>query len=100
MGASTRRGLALSDGLAQSGVFERFALSMVRLGETTGTLDQQSLRLGEHYAARLKQQIETGSRLFEPLVLLVLAGFLLLIAVTLLGPVYELAARASAGIPL
>ncbi len=100
MGASTRRGLALSDGLAQSGVFERFALSMVRLGETTGTLDKQSLRLSEHYAVRLKQQIETGSRLFEPLMLLVLAAFLLLIGVTLLGPVYELAARASAGIKL
>jgi type II secretory pathway component PulF len=100
MGASTRRGLALSDGLAQSGVFERFALSMVRLGETTGTLDKQSLRLSEHYSVRLKQQIETGSRLFEPIMLLVLAAFLLLIGSTLLGPVYELAARASAGIKL
>jgi type II secretory pathway component PulF len=98
MGANTRRGLALSDGLAQSGVFERFALSMVRLGETTGTIDIQSLRLSEHYSVRLKQQIEMGSRVFEPLMLLILACLLLLIGVTLLGPVYELAARASAGI--
>ena len=50
----------------------RFALSLVRLGESTGTLDQQSLRLSEHYAHRLKQQIETSSRLFEPLMLLIL----------------------------
>jgi len=70
----------------------------VRLGETTGTLDQQSQRLSEHYAQRVKQQIDTGSRLFEPIVLLVLAAFLLLIGFTLLGPVYELAAKASAGI--
>jgi len=92
------RGQSLSDGLASSGAFERFALSLVRLGETTGTLDQQSQRLSEHYAQRVKQQIETGSRLFEPIVLLVLAAFLLLIGFTLLGPVYELAAKASAGI--
>lgn len=91
----TNRGQSLSEGLASSGVFERFALSLVRLGETTGTLDQQSVRLSEHYAGRLKQQIETGSRLFEPLILLLLAAMLLLIGVTLLGPVYELAARAS-----
>ncbi|MES2191266.1 MAG: type II secretion system F family protein [Pseudomonadota bacterium] len=98
MSASTRRGLALSDGLAQSGVFERFALSMIRLGETTGTLDKQSLLLSEHYSVRLKQQIETGSRLFEPLVLLVLGVFLLLIGATMLGPVYELASRAATGL--
>jgi type II secretory pathway component PulF len=94
----TQRGQSLSEGLTGSGVFERFALSLIRLGETTGTLDQQSLRLSEHYAARLKQQIETGSRLFEPLILLLLAAMLLLIGVTLLGPVYELAARASASL--
>jgi type II secretory pathway component PulF len=92
------RGQSLSEGLARSGVFERFALSLIRLGETTGTLDQQGFRLSEHYASRLKQQIETGSRLFEPLILLILAGLLLLIGTTLLGPVYELAARASAGL--
>lgn len=94
----TLRGQSLSEGLAGSGVFERFALSLVRLGESTGTLDQQALRLSEHYAGRLKQQIETGSRLFEPLVLLLLAALLLFIGTTLLGPVYELAARASASL--
>lgn len=94
----TQRGQSLSEGLTGSGVFERFALSLIRLGETTGTLDQQSLRLSEHYAGRLRQQIETGSRLFEPLILLLLAAMLLLIGTTLLGPVYELAARASASL--
>ena len=94
------RGQSLSEGLTRSGVFERFALSLIRLGETTGTLDQQGLRLSEHYASRLKQQIETGSRLFEPLILLILAGLLLLIGLTLLGPVYDLAARASADLKL
>ena len=94
----TGRGQSLSEGLASSGVMERFALSLVRLGETTGTLDQQSIRLSEHYASRLKLQIETGSRLFEPLMLLILAALLLLIGTTMFGPVYELANRASAGL--
>lgn len=96
----TGRGQSLSEGLASSGAMERFALSLVRLGESTGTLDQQSLRLSEHYAHRLKQQIETSSRLFEPLMLLILAGLLLLIGSTMLGPVYELVTRASAGFNL
>jgi type IV pilus assembly protein PilC len=94
------RGQSLSEGLLRSGAFERFALSLIRLGETTGTLDQQGLRLSEHYAARLKQLIETGARLFEPVILLLLAGLLLLIGVTLLGPVYELAARAATDLKL
>ncbi len=94
------RGQSLSEGLQRSGAFERFALSLVRLGEATGTLDQQGLRLSEHYATRLKQHIETGSRLFEPVILLLLAGLLLLIGITLLGPVYELAARAATDLKL
>lgn len=94
----TGRGQSLSEGLASSGVMERFALSLIRLGETTGTLDQQSIRLSEHYASRLKLQIETGSRLFEPLMLLILAALLLLIGTTMFGPVYELANRAAAGL--
>lgn len=96
--STAQQGQPLSVGLARCGVFERMAISLIRLGETTGTLDTQSQRLSEHYAARLKAQIDTGSRLFEPLVLIVLAGLLLLIGVTLLGPVYELAAKASSGI--
>ena len=85
-------------GRAGRRVFERFALSLVRLGERTGTLDEQSLRLSEHYAQKLKQQIETGTRLFEPVLLLVLAAVLLLVGSTMLGPVYDLAARASSGL--
>lgn len=96
----TGRGQSLAESLANSGVFERFALSLVRLGESTGTLDQQGLRLSEHYTVRLKQQIETASRLFEPVILLILAALLLLIGITLLGPVYELAARAAADLEL
>ena len=97
IGLNASRGQSLAEGLGGARVFERFALSLVHLGENTGTLDQQSLRLSEHYAQQLKQQIETGTRLFEPIMLLVLAGVLLLVGVTMLGPVYDLAARASSG---
>ncbi len=97
IGANAARGQTLAEGLGSTRVFERFALSLVRLGESTGTLDEQSLRLSEHYAQKLKQQIETGTRLFEPVLLLVLAAVLLLVGSTMLGPVYDLAARASSG---
>lgn len=95
--ANAAQGQSLAEGLAGTRTFERFALSLVRLGESTGTLDEQSLRLSEHYAQKLKQQIETGTRLFEPVLLLMLAGILLLVGSTMLGPVYDLASRASSG---
>jgi type IV pilus assembly protein PilC len=97
IGVNAARGQSLAEGLRGTRAFERFALSLVRLGESTGTLDEQSLRLSEHYAQKLKQQIETGTRLFEPVLLLVLAGVLLLVGSTMLGPVYDLASRASSG---
>lgn len=98
IGLGAGRGQSLAETLGASRSFERLALSLIRLGETTGTLDVQSQRLGEHYAQRMKQQIETASRLFEPLVLLVLAALLLLIGSTMLGPVYDFAAQASKGL--
>lgn len=97
IGLGASQGKSLADGLAGTGAFERYAVSLVRLGESTGSLDTQSQRLSEHYATRLKQQIDTGARLFEPLILLVLAGLLLLIGSAMLGPVYDFAAKASAG---
>lgn len=97
IGANAARGQTLAEGLGSTRVFESFALSLVRLGESTGTLDEQSLRLSEYYAQKLKQQIETGTRLFEPVLLLVLAAVLLLVGSTMLGPVYDLASRASSG---
>ena len=97
VGVGASQGQSLADGLGGTATFERYAISLVRLGETTGSLDLQSQRLSEHYAQRLKQQIETGSRLFEPIILLVLAGLLLLIGSAMLGPVYDFAAKASSG---
>lgn len=93
--AATRAGEPLHAALDRTGHFERFALSLVRLGEATGSLDVQCRRLADHYGQQLRGLTEAAARLFEPVVLLVLAILLLTIGVTVIGPVYDMASRSA-----
>jgi general secretion pathway protein F len=93
-----RRGVSMSDSMRTAGRFEPIAIGMVRLGESTGSLGAQSQRLGDFYQVKLSSQVEVVIRLFEPLILLVLGGFLLLLVSTVILPIYDLAESASGAV--
>jgi type II secretory pathway component PulF len=95
-----RQGSALNQAMQASKAFETIATSMVRLGESTGSLGTQSERLGEYYQQKLKVQAELMVRLFEPMVLLVIGALLALVVVTIVIPIYELAQQAAGGMRL
>lgn len=93
-----RQGSSLRQAMTASGGFEPVAIGMVRLGESTGSLDQQSARLGAYYQEKLRTGTDTLVRLFEPMVLLLLSLMLILMVITVLAPVYDLAQLTAARI--
>ena len=93
-----RKGSSLSQAMQSCGGFESIASGMVRLGESTGSLAAQSVRLGDYYRQKLKTQTEFMVRLFEPMVLLMIGLLLVLVVITIVGPVYDLAQQAAGGI--
>ena len=92
-----RQGSSLNQAMLASRAFETIATGMVRLGESTGSLGTQSQRLGEYYQHKLKQQAELMVRLFEPMVLLVIGALLIVVVVTIVIPIYDLASQAAGG---
>lgn len=95
-----RQGSALHQAMQATRGFETIATGMVRLGEATGSLADQSKRLGDFYQLKLKLQAEFIVRLFEPLVLLVIGALLALVVITIVIPIYELAQQAAGGMRL
>ena len=93
-----RKGSSLSQAMQLGGGFESIATSMVRLGESTGSLAAQSARLGEYYRQKLKTQTEFMVRLFEPMVLLMIGLLLVLVVITMVSPIYDLAQQAAGSI--
>ncbi|MEN6624571.1 MAG: type II secretion system F family protein, partial [Smithella sp.] len=67
-GAKEGRGIA--DPLTRSGVFPPLALSMIRVGEETGTLDQMLIRVATIYEKSLRQAVKRFMSLLEPLMIL------------------------------
>lgn len=70
--------------------FEPFVLRMVRVGEQTGNMPDQFSLLAKHYMTQVDKLVSAMSKTIEPLIIVV-AGFIFaIIALGLLGPVYNM----------
>ena len=65
-------------------------LRMVRVGEQTGNMSEQFNLLADHYLDKVDKLVAAMSKTIEPLIIAV-AGFIFaIIALSLLGPVYNM----------
>jgi type II secretory pathway component PulF len=83
----------ISDSLAERNILPAMVLSKIRIGEATGTLDNQLHYLAKWYAAKLDDSIDNLGKVVEPLVITVIGGLFALIAVGLLLPIYDLVSK-------
>lgn len=83
-------GNPMSQAIASFGYFEPFVLRMVRVGEQTGNMPEQFDFLAQHYMNKVDKLVTAMSKTIEPLII-VLAGIIFaIIALGLLGPVYNM----------
>ncbi len=83
-------GFSFSKACEMVGFFNALEQRMIYVGEETGRLVEQLRYLADYYYRSLGNLVATMSKIVEP-VLIVVAGFLfLLIALALLGPIYDL----------
>ncbi len=83
-------GDSMSDAISRLKFFEPFVLRMVSVGEQTGTLPGQFKILADYYMARVNKLVETMSKTLEPVIIGVAGLVFMVIAMGLLGPVYNL----------
>lgn len=86
-----RRGENLSDALAQAGIFPPLLHQMVSVGENTGKLDEVLGKVSDYYDQDVDYAIKRFSTLIEPLLLMILAGFVLFFALSIFLPLWDLA---------
>ena len=74
----------------RSKAFDPLAVHLMGLGERTGTLADQFVRLSKHYAVQTKASIDVATKLAEPAILLLVGGLFVFLVGALLLPVYDI----------
>jgi len=85
-------GQGLSGPLTRTGLFPGAARQMFRVGEETGTLDEQLLIAAGYYSRELDHQIKRFTALFEPAVIVfmgLVVGFVAVALVTAMYGIYS-----------
>ena len=82
------RGEGLAGPLIATGLFPPSAKQMFRVGENTGTLDEQLRTAAIYFERELDYKIKRFTNLFEPAVILVMGGVVGFVAVALVSAMY------------
>ena len=82
------QGDGIAGPVAATGLFPLAAVQMIRVGEETGTLDEQVESAAEFYARELEYKLKKLTTLFEPAVILFMGFVVGFVAVALISAMY------------
>jgi type IV pilus assembly protein PilC len=85
---SMMEGQGLAGPIARSGLFPGAARQMFRVGEETGTLDQQLEVAAEYYDRELQSKLDKATALFEPAIIIFMGVIVGFVAVALISAMY------------
>ncbi len=89
-GENVKSGDRLAEPLAACRFIPRDVIEIIAVGEESNNLEKVLLDVADGLEKRTSRQLELFVRLLEPLMLLVMAGFTLLIVAALLMPVFKM----------
>jgi general secretion pathway protein F len=84
-------GRSLSDALQISSLADPVATSMLAVAQRTGTLSDIMERIAQFHESRLQRSVELTSRLFEPLLMILIGLVVGAIVVLMYLPIFDLA---------
>lgn len=85
-----REGSSLSASLEASGYFPPMTVHLIASGEASGELEEMLERAATNQERELESLIATMMGLFEPLLILVMGGVVLVIVLAILLPIFDL----------
>lgn len=88
-----RQGQGLSQPLAASGMLDPDVVEMIAVGEGANNLDEVFDRVAETLEARVDRRLTIVVRLIEPLMLVVIASVVGVVAVALILPMVQMSSR-------
>jgi len=87
---TVEKGGALNKGLKETELFENMIIQMVSAGEDSGTLDTMIQKVAEYYKMRFDAIIDGLSEAIEPIMLLIIASLVILLALGIFLPMWDM----------
>jgi len=88
--ANIGRGMNLAEAFALTGLYENMLLQMIKAGESGGQLDAMLDKVTEYYNMQFQDLIDNLSAYIEPIMLFFIAGLVLLMALGIFMPMWDL----------
>jgi len=87
---NVREGASVGETLKKSGEFPPLVTHMIMIGEKTGDLERMLVRIADTYDADVDNTLSTLTTLLEPIMILVMAGVVSFIVLSILLPIMQL----------
>ncbi len=87
---TVEKGGTLHAGLAETKLFENMIIQMISAGESSGQLDAMMQKVMEYYKMRFDAIIDGLSEAIEPIMLLIIAAMVVLLALGIFLPMWEM----------
>lgn len=87
---TVEKGGSLNNGLAETKLFENMIIQMVSAGESSGQLDAMMQKVMEYYKMKFDAIIDGLSEAVEPIMLLLIACMVVLLALGIFLPMWEM----------
>jgi type IV pilus assembly protein PilC len=89
-GQQITAGESLSETFQNLGVFPPLVIRMLRVGESTGALDNALMNITYFYNRDVKESVDKAQKMLGPVMTVVLGGLLGFVVWAVLGPVYDI----------
>ncbi|MDA7817736.1 type II secretion system F family protein [Sulfurimonas sp.] len=89
---AVEKGSALHKGLDETKLFENMIIQMVSAGEDSGTLDTMISKVADYFKMRFDAIIDGLSEAIEPIMLFIIAGMVILFALGIFLPMWDMGA--------
>ena len=94
---TVEKGGTLNSGLKDTKLFENMVIQMVRAGEDSGTLDTMIQKVAEYYKMRFDAIIDGLSDAIEPIMLVIIAAMVILLALGIFLPIWGMGSAVGGG---
>jgi len=87
---SVERGNNLTDSFKETGLFEGMLIQMIKAGEQGGALDQMLEKVTDYFRSKFTNIIDNMSAYIEPILIGVIAGMVLMLALGIFMPMWDM----------
>lgn len=87
------KGAALSVALQNQEIFPPLVIQMVKVGESTGKIDESLLKVSEYFERDLEIKVRTLTTSIEPILIIVLGVSVAFLIISVITPIYSLVSQ-------